>query len=193
VDLTSSDGLAMVVKEVLAELKEVDKSSSDEEKLNSEDIPMATSEPEVDESFDDETAHLILAEDTGTASEGEVMSLLGDLLKTPSFIYGKKGKEREDQVDSEVQYDQDISQHDDTFTRGDGESHFKGFNEDEPHAGMGVHSVTPELSHSCHYLSKHLFAPVSWSFQCSCWPFDHSGPISKCFQRESINFEKSRR
>jgi hypothetical protein len=54
------DGLSSVVKEMSAGLKEVDEKSSEEEKLDSEDIPMATSDLEVDELIDDETAHLIL-------------------------------------------------------------------------------------------------------------------------------------
>jgi hypothetical protein len=139
-------GLAVVVEEVSVNIKEVENEGSEDGNLNSEDVPMATSEPEVDELFDDETAHLILAEDTGVASEGEVMGLLGDLSRAPSFVDGKKGKEREDQLDSEIQLDQDFYQDNHDFHGGDGESSFEGFDEDKPHAGMGVHSVTPELS-----------------------------------------------
>jgi hypothetical protein len=139
-------GLLMMVEEVSAILKEVEKESLEDERINLDDIPMATSDPEVDELIDDKIAHLILAEDMGVASEGEVVGLLGESSKTPSFVDGKKGKECEEQVESEVQYDQDIPQHYDVFTGGDEESSFEGFDEDKPHAGMGVHSVTLELS-----------------------------------------------
>jgi hypothetical protein len=145
-DMESFVELVAAVEEVSVNVKKVENKGSEDEKLNSEDVPMVMSELEVDELFDDETAHLILAEDTGAASEGEVLGLLGDLSRAPSFVDGKKGKECEDQVDSKVQFDQDFHQDNHNFHGGDGESSFEGFDEDKPHAGMGVHSVTPKLS-----------------------------------------------
>jgi hypothetical protein len=146
INMNLSDGLAMILKKVSMEIKEVNKASSDDEQLNSEDILMATLELEIDELFDNDTAHLILAEDTGAASEGEVMGLLDGPSETPSFVNGKKGKKTEKQVKSKVQYDQDIPQYNDTFTGGDGKSSFEGFDKDKPHASMSVHSMTPDLS-----------------------------------------------
>jgi hypothetical protein len=113
VDMDLVVGLLVVVEEVSSNIKEVEKESLKDERMNSDNFPMATSEPEIDELFDDKTAHLILAEDMGTASEGEVMGLLGESSKTPSFVNGKKGKEHKEQVKSVVQDNQEDYQYDD--------------------------------------------------------------------------------
>jgi hypothetical protein len=120
-------------------------------------------------------------EDTGAASEGEVMGLLGESLKTPSFVNWKKGKEREEQVKSVVQDNQEDPQYNDTFTGGDGESSFEGFDEDKPHANMGVHSVTLELS-TVVIICQNILLPLSPS------PFNAvAGPLTIVVQSPSIS------